>query len=250
MNVGMTFAPSETLQHLQDRLGRSAAPARIIEDLLPRTRADAVAWVRRLPLWDEYRGQYPDQVVALARVISRRAMREFDLAIGEDGRVLERVREGTPWNTPAPALTFPLAVGGEEVRVEYTREYFPRSGQDHFYFVSPHTPPRAHPLSETGYLSQFIRHDTVEACGGPHAYAALFAEARLRGEEQELAATFEGRPPEGKPPRRKRPEPVASPAREQMPPAVVLGEHTAAVVQEQLGPGQPVQPPPRQGMLF
>jgi hypothetical protein len=220
----------QPLPRIQDRLTRGAAPAEVIAELLPRSREEAVAYARRLPLWDEYRGRYSDQAVALACVISRRAMREFGLAIGEDGRVTERFREGVTPPTPKPSLTFPLAVRGEDVRVEYTSDYFPRSGQDHFYFVSPHEPARAHPLSGTGHWSQFAMHDAVEACGGPESYAALYAEARLSGREKEFAALFEGKWPEAKQPRRKRASrPAGAPARAEL---QVVGGHTAAVAEE------------------
>ena len=85
----------DTLQQLQHSLSQGIPPTRLIEDLLPRTCADALAWARRLPLWDEYRRQFPDQAVALTRIISRRAMKAFNLALTEDSRVLERA----PWAT-------------------------------------------------------------------------------------------------------------------------------------------------------
>ncbi len=235
----------DTLRQIQDRLSRLShrgAPADLIAELLPSTRAEAVTWARRTAGWDEYRGRYPGQAVAVARVVSRRAMRAFDLTLTEDGRVLDRHAEGLPFRPPEPTRVFPLDVGGEAVKVEYTAEYFPRSGQDHFYFVSPHEPSQPHPLSETGYLSHFALHDAVEACGGPEAYAALFAEARLRGAEKEFAATFEGAWPEVKKPRRRKS------AGERGPPPVV-GEHTAAVAQERQAEAS-VTRPPRQGELF
>jgi hypothetical protein len=234
----------DTLRRIQDRLGRGDPPARVIEELLPLTPDEAVGWARRLPAWDEYRGPFQGQAVALARVVSRRAMRAFGLAFSEDGRVVGRPREGRPWPAPIPVQTFRLAAGGEELGVEYTPDYFPGGGTDHFSFVSPHQPPRPHRLSETGYLSQFAPHDAVEACGGPRAYAALFAEARLRGQEKAFNATFEGEWPEGKRRRRKKAAPAAGEGR---PP--VLGEHTARAVGGQ-GPPKPGEGPPRQGMLF
>lgn len=102
-------------------------------------------------------------------------------------------------------------------------------------------------MSTTGYLSQFVPRDAVEACGGPKAYAALFAEARLRGEEDVFKATFEGTGPEAKQPRRRKASPPASaPTGEQLP---VLGEHTAQVIAEQEGQKAPSQPP-HQRTLF
>jgi hypothetical protein len=238
----------DTLRRIQDRLGQGATAARVIEELLPRTPDEAVSWARRLPAWDEYRGPYQGQAVALARVVSRRAMRAFGLAFSEDGRVVDRPREGRPWPAPIPVQTFRLAAGGEELVVEFTPAYFPGGGTDHFSFVSPHQPARPHCLSETGYLSQFAPHDAVEACGGARAYAALFAEARLRGEEKAFNALFEGEWPQEKRPRRKKAPPPPPPgAGEGRPP--VLGEHTARVVGGQ-EPPKPGEGPPRQGMLF
>src|SRR5438876_1073709 len=96
------------LQWLQVFVSQCLSPIRLIEELLPRARADAVSWVRRLPLWDEYRGQFPDQVVALARVISRRAMKAFNLSLTDDGRVLQRHAEGKALPSPQPTLTYSL----------------------------------------------------------------------------------------------------------------------------------------------
>jgi hypothetical protein len=232
----------DTLQHIQERLRQGLVPQQVIEELLPLTRTDAVTWTRRLSAWEEYGEQFPAQVVALARIVSLLAMRAFGLSLSEDGRVVERLREGKPGRTPKPSLTFLLAVGGEEVRVEYTRDYFPCGGKDYFYFVSPQTPPAPHPLSATGYLSQFVLHDAVEACGGPKAYAAMFAEARLRGEEEVFKAMFEGTGSEAKQPRRRKAFPSASLPRsgEQLP---VIGEHTAQVIAEQEDKKATGQPP-------
>ena len=99
-------------------------------------------------MWEEYHRQYPAQAIALARLVSLRSMREHRLILREDGRVVERPAEGKPRRTPKPAVTFPLTVGGEEVRVEYVEQYFPNSGAGMLYFRSPHEPARPHPLSE------------------------------------------------------------------------------------------------------
>jgi hypothetical protein len=241
----------DTLQRLHDSLSQGIPPTRLIEELLPRTRADALAWARRLPLWDEYRGQFSDQVVALARVISRRAMKAFHLSLTEDGRLRQPHAEGKALPAPQPSLTFSLTINGEKIRVEYTHNYFPRSGdlKDNFYFVIPHAPPRAHPLSETGHRSQFALHDAVEACGGPQAYATLFAEATLRGEEKPFAATFEGEWPDAEKPRRATaPKPVLPPAAEKMN-QPVAGEHAAKVTAERDEPA-PTATRPQQRTLF
>ena len=86
----------------------------------------------------------------------------------------------------------------------------------------------------------------MEACGGPQAYAALFAEARLRGEEKAFNAAFEGEPPEGEDPRRKKARlPASSGGGDGR--SAVLGEHTAQVIEEQAetkGKGAPPRPGP------
>ncbi len=236
-----------TLQHIRDRLGQAAIPAEVIEELLPCTRSRAVTWAQRLPAWDEYRGQYSDQAVALARVVSLRAMRAFALALSADGRVVGRSSENKPW--PTPTLRFVLRIGGEEVRVEYTPDYIPGGGRDLFSFVSPHAPRRPRGLSETGYLAQCVPRDAVEACGGVRAYAVLFAEAQLRGDGKAFDATFEGTDPQTKPSRRRKsPVPASPPAEAETPPPV-LGEHTARVVEGAAGTRSPGEPP-CQGMLF
>jgi hypothetical protein len=224
-------SPHDTLQQIQEGLNRGLVPQLVIEELTPLTRAEAVTWIRRLPSWEEFGGQFPPQVVALARVISQRGMRAFGLKLSEDGRVVTRNREGPPWQTPKPSMTFRLTLGGEEVLVAYTPFYFPDGRTDYFYFISPLDPPRPHCLSETGYLSVLPSHDVVEACGGPKAYAALYAEARLRGEDQKFAAASEGEWPQTNHPRRQKVvAPASPPAGQQLP---VLGEHTGQVVAKQ-----------------
>lgn len=186
----------EALEKIRERLSQGAAPAAIIKEMLPQSRDDALFWGRRLPVWDDYRAAYPAQVIALARLISRQAMKAFRLTMREDGRVVERPPEGRRRKTSRPKDTFPLLIGGEEVRVEFTEEYFPNSGIDLVYYVTPHEPAKPHALSETGYFSRFVPHDAVEACGGQESYAALLAEAVLRDEEQPFIEAFEGPLPE------------------------------------------------------
>src|SRR5581483_8945296 len=77
----------EVLRHIEKRLSQGVAPAVIIKEMLPRTRDRALSWGRRLAVWDEYCPEYPAQVVALARIISQRAMREHGLTLRKDGRV-------------------------------------------------------------------------------------------------------------------------------------------------------------------
>ena len=241
----------DTLREIQDRLSQGLVPQQVIEELLPLTRSDAVTWTRRLPCWEEHDGQFPFQVIALARVISRQAMRAFDLKLSEDGRVVDGRREGErrqQLQTQPASLTFPLALGDQEMRVEYTCDYFPDRGIDLFYFVSPADPPQAHALSASGYLSQFVPHDAVEACGGPEAFATQFAEARLRGEENQFKAIFEGASLQEEQPRRSAASPpVSSPTGKQLP---ILGEHTAQVLAEQKPKKKTTSRPPRQGTLF
>jgi hypothetical protein len=76
------------LSRIHNRLTEGAALARIIEEFLPHSHSEAVAYARRLPLWDEYRGQFPSQVVAIARILSRRGMSQFGLILDHDGRVV------------------------------------------------------------------------------------------------------------------------------------------------------------------
>lgn len=43
--------------------------------MLPQTRDEALLRCRRLAVWDEYRPQYSAQAIAVARLISRRAIK-------------------------------------------------------------------------------------------------------------------------------------------------------------------------------
>jgi hypothetical protein len=225
----------QTLGRIQECLSQGASAAVIIEEMMPQTRDEALRWARRLSGWDEYQRQYPAQIVSLARLISRRTMREFSLTLRADGRVVEKPRDVKPWKTP-PAVTFQLELADEPVQVQYTRGYFPDGFTDMLYFTSPHEPGRPHPLSDTGYLGHLVPSDVVKACGGPQAYAILLADAILRGEEEEFRETFEGAfPKTGQHQRRqaKRPQPTP-------------GGHAAKVIAEEDAPRQPS----RQGMLF
>ena len=225
----------ETLRRIDERLSQGAAPAAIIKEMLPQSRDEALFWGRRLPVWDEYRATYPAQVIAVARLISRQAMKAFRLAMRDDGRVAERPAEGRRRKTSNPKDTFPLEIGEEEVRVEYTEGYFPNSGTDLLYYVSPHDPAKPHALSDTGYFSRFVPHDVVEACGGPQAYAALLAAALLRGEEQPFIEAFEGPLPATDERRRPENRPAPEP-----------GGHAERLIADEEKP----QGMPRQGMLF
>jgi hypothetical protein len=215
--------PFDTLQHIQAQLAQQQ-PTQVIEELSPRTRTDAETWIRRLPIWVEHAEQFTAQSVAIARIIGQRAMRCFGLKLSEDGRVVSTRLEGPSWQTPKPTKKFRLSLNGEEVQVEYTPFYFPDGRTDLVYFVSPNDPVQPHCLSETGYWSKLTPHDAIVACGGAEAYAALLAEAHLRGEAKEFEAVFEGKLPEGK---RKRKEPKEEPVKP------VVGKHTAQVIAEE-----------------
>jgi len=231
-----TRSQEEMLQHIQERLTQGTAPALIIKELLPRTRDGALSWGRRLAVWDDYQRQYPAQVIALARIISQRAMREHGLTLRKDGRVVKQPAEAKGRKTPRPTTTFTLKIGGEDVQVEYTRQYFPNDDTALVYIVSPHDPPKPHPLSDTGYFSRFVPHDAVEACGGPEAYVALLAYTLLRGEEQSFIEAFEGQLPVTDPRRH----------RQENRPASQSGGHVERLTVQQ----EKAQGPPRQGMLF
>jgi hypothetical protein len=71
-------------------------------------------------------------------------------------------------------------------------------------------------------LSQFASRDAVEACGEAESFAALLAEARLRGEEEAFVAVFEGTRPEAQPNRTADRKPEDS----TQSPSPVIGEHT------------------------
>jgi hypothetical protein len=192
------LTPAETLFHIETRLAVTT-PMNVISELMPRT--GAIRWAQRLPHWDEFRGQFSDQAIGIARIVSRRAMREHGLILTDDGRVVER----RSYTAPTPSATFRLDIAGQSVEVAYTADYYP--GRDGFQFTA-----EKNPLSESGFWHAFVPQDAVEALGGPQAFAARYAEAKLAGQEKEFMEQFEGRFPDK--PRKK-----------------VVGGHTAAVVQ-------------------
>ena len=256
----MTLSPADTLHIIQNRLDRSIPVPRIIEELLPFTHADAMTWARRLPFWDEFRGQHSGQAVALARVVSKRTMREFSLKFGEDGRVVED-KPPQARSSDKPTKTFTMPIGDETVEVRYTEFCLPHCGDDNFYFLGAELPlpidpssemfrgRKAHPLSATGYWSQYVPHDAVEACGGPERCAALLAEAKVRGEDNKFEAVFKGEWPSRKPSQRRPPRRRTLAAGDSGPP-LVMGEHTAAVVEERQEEPKTPGPMPRQKELF
>lgn len=243
-------SPASVLQSIQDRLAQDDVLP-IIEQSMPRTLTDAITWARCLPFWEEFKGQFPDQAIAVARVLSRRAMKEFGLAFDDQGRVVEKKHIKRAAHVGKPTSTFPLQIAEETVQVEYTEQYFPNSSTDSFSFIGqPIEPPpdgifkhKPHPLSETGYWHSYASHDAVEAVGGAQKYAQLLGAAKLQDREHEFQAILEGESPEIET-RRKKPIIYTD--------HPVIGEHTAAVVEERQDPEKPVKQPEKhhQGELF
>jgi hypothetical protein len=209
------MTPFATLDQIETRLA-DTTPIDLIDQLMPALQRDAVTWARRLPHWDEYRRTHTDQAVSIARVVSRRAMREFGLALSEDGRVVDRYAKAP---SPARELTFLLAIDGQKVQVTYTTSYFPTMDRDSFEFDA-----RCNPLSESGHWHQFVDHDAVEAAGGPKEFAARYAEAKVAGREESFVEQFTGRFLETKRSGRRKLKPTDKPAKP------IVGEHTARVI--------------------
>lgn len=212
------MTPLPTLQHIADRLA-DTPPLDVINELSPKLKSDAISWARHLPAWDEYRGQASDQVLAIARTVSRRAMKAFNLEIDREGRVAERQER---WSRPDEMLcSFPMKIGEETVEVRFMNGIFSTwvsfIGQN----LGDHYKP--HPLSSTGWWSTNIPADALEAIGGAEAFAQQYAEAKIAGREMEFLEQFEGKAPEPK--RKKKP---------------VVGKHTAEA--EKQGP--------QEGLLF
>jgi hypothetical protein len=246
----------DILQRIQDCLAQGTKPAHIIADLLPQARTDALTWAQRLPGWDEYRQQYSGQIIAIARVVSKRAMRLHGLAFDDEGRVVDS-RSLVERNTgiEKPHRRFPLHLGADTVTVEYTPSYCARSGEDRFCYIGDPLPAdvkplhshKAHALSDTGWHSHRASHDAVEAAGGPEAYAAQYAEAVLQETDHELERVFNG-PKLGADPRpwrQRHPKTVSTSAATTEPAA--LGEHTAQVIEDRAAKQQPE---PQQRLLF
>ncbi len=237
--------PKLALQAIRDALQRPTAPLTVIEEHQPRSADETLTWARRRALWDDYHGQFSDQVIAIATVLSRRAMRQLGLWFAEDGRLREARPEPLGQRPHEPADSFTLTVQNVPVRIEYSTDYFPLAGLDHFTYRSLDDPPKPHPLSETGYRSQFVPAEIVAACGGPRAYAAQYADAKARGQEADFLSAFEGTKPANKQGRRAR---NSGRNAEAATPPPVVGEHTAKVVSADT-PGSRCKPP-SQGHLF
>src|ERR1700752_2884794 len=113
-------APRDNLQQIDDRLTRGDSPSQVIGQLTPAARQDAVSWARQLPYFDELRGHFRNQVIAIARTVSKCGMTAFGLAFSGDGRVVERTVENGRRTEPRPTADFILQIQGGEVRVRYT----------------------------------------------------------------------------------------------------------------------------------
>lgn len=208
----MQPTPIIFLAQVQQGLARGTTPIELIDVLMPKTPLGAEEWIRCLPIFSGHQYLYSEQIVAIARIVAKRAMSEFSLKLTGDGRIVD-TRQKCHRKTPEPSATFKLKLAGQELDVEYTSGYFP-DGTDLYAFTSN----KPHCLSNTGYWSKLVPDDVVEACGGVEAYAVLIAEAELKGESDELDAIFEGDSPDTRKPKTKK-----------MP---VVGQHTAQVVQQ------------------
>ncbi len=153
-----------------------------------------------------------------------------------------------------------MQLGEDTLEVQYTHFCLPTSGLDNFSFLGAEPPPPAdpsseafrgrkpHALSASGYWSQHIPHDFVEACGGPERCAALYAEARLRGQDKQFEAAFKGEWPGARSSQRRKPGRRTTAAEAGAAP--VIGEHTKAIVEQRQEPDKKPDTPPRQREMF
>jgi hypothetical protein len=256
----MVTDPLATLRHIADRLAQGANPADLISELLPKTTHDVLTWARHLSLWEAY-PQAGQRAIAVARIVSRRVMRQDGLIFDDEGRVVDGLALAKAMTAVKRANRhFKLPIGGAPVSVDYTEGYCPKARQNLFSFIGeprqraqgetpgPMNQYKPHALSETGWLSHYAAHDAVQALGGPEAYARQFAQEVLEARDHEFEAVFIG-PKEGSLPRKKRPfkmmrDNEEATATESRP---VIDEHTAALEEE---PQQQPDSPLRQGQLF
>lgn len=75
--------------------------------------------------------------------------------------------------------TFALTIQSQDVVVHYQPHYFVTADYAHFEFLSPHTPRRRIPISETGYRSHFSPMHAIEAAVSVEAYARVLALALM-----------------------------------------------------------------------
>ncbi len=125
----MLADPTLTLQAIADALQRSSDPLAVIEELSPRSSSDALTWARRRALWDDYQDQFPDQVTALAVVISRRAMRQLGMWFAEDGRLRKCPAAQLASRPNDPADQFPLVVDGKQATLALQHAHRIRRGR-------------------------------------------------------------------------------------------------------------------------
>ncbi len=78
------------------------------------------------------------------------------------------------------AITFTLTIDAQEMRVQYTPDYFTSFPVGRFQFFSPHEPRRRIPVSATGYKNHFVPMPEIEAAPNPEEYAHALALALIR----------------------------------------------------------------------
>ena len=138
----MQPTPIIFLAQIQQGLARGNPPIQLIDALMPKTPLGAEEWIRCLPIFPGHQYLYSEQVVAIARVIAKRSMREFSLKLTEDGRIVATDQKHV---TPEPSATFKLKLANEELNVEYTPHYQP-NGNDLYSFTAKDAKP--HCLSQ------------------------------------------------------------------------------------------------------
>lgn len=86
----------------------------------------------------------------------------------------------------SPEITFALTIEGQDMQVRFRPNYLAEYGQ--FQFLSPHIPARRIPVSETGYLSQFVPMWQINEAPDVEVYARALALAlmnRKRGPDED-----------------------------------------------------------------
>ncbi len=162
----------DPLDRIAERLKAGEKPHWIAADMVPSAPAEALWWVRRLPLFCEH---HDPQVAALAKIIATRAARRHGPALGAKPR---------PVRTPLPC---------EGASVVYTANASP--GRDHYQF-------EGNPIPFTGgdHWSHFCEAGSVAALGGAEAYLTALVEALRAGKGKEFEDQFaEPEPAVGRP---------------------------------------------------